>query len=309
MDMFKAFTTQIIFAIALPSFLWAQSAEIPLNYAEYHVVDRLEIKSGQLFQTVHSSNKPFRAGDVLFESKHYSTDTHSHKVPVQQLMDMYYLNLGHDEFNEGGPIASSLPILNTFYKNKADLFKYVSKDFMIRINPIFNFQLGNEKNVQPSNGKKFTNTRGIDVAGWIGRKLGFYANITENQFRPPISYENWVNTTAPGSSSLSFSNNTQLAVGNTPISVAVGDLNGDGKPDLAVANKYSNTVSILLNTMAPGASTPTLLPGLASLLCAWTLPWAAAWLWTCCSPPLPWAFSAACWPLGARRRRCGTESA
>jgi hypothetical protein len=35
-------------------------------------------------------------------------------------------------------------------------------------------------------------------------------------------------------------------LGNTPWSVAAGDLNGDGQPDLAVANRYSNDVSILL---------------------------------------------------------------
>src|SRR6266705_1656855 len=34
--------------------------------------------------------------------------------------------------------------------------------------------------------------------------------------------------------------------GSQPWSVAMGDLNGDGKPDLAVANSYSGTVSVLL---------------------------------------------------------------
>jgi hypothetical protein len=34
--------------------------------------------------------------------------------------------------------------------------------------------------------------------------------------------------------------------GTAPNSVAVGDFNGDGKPDLAVANLYSGTVSVLL---------------------------------------------------------------
>lgn len=48
-------------------------------------------------------------------------------------------------------------------------------------------------------------------------------------------------------------------VGLQPQSVAVGDFNGDGKLDLAVANRDSNTVSILLNTTSlatvPGAPT------------------------------------------------------
>src|SRR5438874_3113235 len=37
-----------------------------------------------------------------------------------------------------------------------------------------------------------------------------------------------------------------FAVGTIPFSVAMGDFNGDGKPDLAVANFDSNTVSVLL---------------------------------------------------------------
>jgi len=37
-------------------------------------------------------------------------------------------------------------------------------------------------------------------------------------------------------------------VGQWPFSVAIGDLNGDGKPDLAVANYSSNNVSVLIHT-------------------------------------------------------------
>ena len=43
-----------------------------------------------------------------------------------------------------------------------------------------------------------------------------------------------------------FGAKTDFATGPVPVSVAIGDLNGDGKPDLAVANCDSNTVSVLL---------------------------------------------------------------
>ncbi|MBI4325036.1 MAG: VCBS repeat-containing protein, partial [Chloroflexi bacterium] len=48
--------------------------------------------------------------------------------------------------------------------------------------------------------------------------------------------------------SVSFSPAANFAVGTSPSSVAVGDFNGDGKLDLAVANRISDNVSILLGT-------------------------------------------------------------
>jgi CSLREA domain-containing protein len=46
-------------------------------------------------------------------------------------------------------------------------------------------------------------------------------------------------------------------VGTTPLSVAVGDLNGDGNEDLAVANANSNNVSVLLGNGGGGFSAAT----------------------------------------------------
>jgi hypothetical protein len=69
-----------------------------------------------------------------------------------------------------------------------------------------------------------------------------------------------LNTTAPGATTPSFAPQQTFATGSTPLSVAVADVNGDGRPDLAVANENSNTVSVLLNTMAPGATAPSFAP-------------------------------------------------
>jgi hypothetical protein len=46
---------------------------------------------------------------------------------------------------------------------------------------------------------------------------------------------------------VSFIARRDFAAGSVPFSVAVGDFNGDGKPDLAVANGGSNSVSVLIN--------------------------------------------------------------
>jgi hypothetical protein len=45
-----------------------------------------------------------------------------------------------------------------------------------------------------------------------------------------------------------FSSSTSPTVGNGPVAVASGDLNGDGCADLVVANQASNDVSVLLTT-------------------------------------------------------------
>mgnify|MGYP002682764754 CR=1 FL=1 len=37
-----------------------------------------------------------------------------------------------------------------------------------------------------------------------------------------------------------------FAVGTSPLSVALGDVNGDGRLDIVVANRSSNTVSVLI---------------------------------------------------------------
>ena len=56
---------------------------------------------------------------------------------------------------------------------------------------------------------------------------------------------------------ITFNSKTDFATGSDPISVSIGDLNGDGKPDLVVANFDSNSVSVFFNTTTTGSSTPS----------------------------------------------------
>ncbi len=69
----------------------------------------------------------------------------------------------------------------------------------------------------------------------------------------------WVfmNTTPAGTLMPTFSSGTIFSTGSYPIAVAVADFDGDGKPDLVVADRDAASVSILRNTTANGATTPS----------------------------------------------------
>ena len=64
------------------------------------------------------------------------------------------------------------------------------------------------------------------------------------------------NTSTSGSiTTNSFAARVDLVTGSYPIIVAISDVDGDGKPDLVVANQNSNTVSVLKNTSTSGSIT------------------------------------------------------
>jgi stress response protein SCP2 len=54
------------------------------------------------------------------------------------------------------------------------------------------------------------------------------------------------NTSTMGS--ISFAHRSNYTTGNQPWDVAIGDIDGDGKPDLAIANMLGNTISVFKNT-------------------------------------------------------------
>jgi ligand-binding sensor domain-containing protein len=65
------------------------------------------------------------------------------------------------------------------------------------------------------------------------------------------------NTSSSGSiTTSSFAPKVDFVTGAGPVSVAIGDLDGDGKADLAVTNNGSNTVSVFRNTSSSGSITP-----------------------------------------------------
>ena len=77
---------------------------------------------------------------------------------------------------------------------------------------------------------------GITGAGTLGLNCNGSGTITDLVGNPLVAQN----------AAASFANQTTFATGSDPVSETLGDLNGDGKPDLVVANYTSNTVSVLL---------------------------------------------------------------
>ena len=79
--------------------------------------------------------------------------------------------------------------------------------------------------------------------------------VVSNQMSNTLSV--LLNTTGAGAATPNFTAQQTVASGIYPASVALADVNGDGRPDIVVANRGSASVSVLLNTTAAGAATPS----------------------------------------------------
>src|SRR5262249_19009528 len=78
---------------------------------------------------------------------------------------------------------------------------------------------------------------GISGSGTLGLNLVDDSSIRDQTGNP---------LTKPNATA-SFQNQVTFATGAQPASMALGDVNADGKPDLAIANHANNSVGVLLN--------------------------------------------------------------
>src|SRR5262249_43377626 len=77
--------------------------------------------------------------------------------------------------------------------------------------------------------------------------------ITANQGDGKVSV--LLDTTTPGATVPAYATKQDFGAGTDPVSVASGDLTGDGKPDLVVANENAALVTVLVNGTATNSST------------------------------------------------------
>ncbi|WP_461082855.1 hypothetical protein [Spirosoma flavus] len=186
----------------------AQSPFVPLNADYYHLIDRLEIHQNKWADGFHSSVKPYNRQSIIQLVD--SLTAH----PGRGFSNTDYFNFNYlrddswewvtrtdsidrlDPFTrhlaiQTSPGDSPKPFLKHFYHKKADAYSLQTPDLDLHVNPVVYVGFGGEayvnQNATPSSERRllFTNTRGLEVRGTIGGKLGFYTFFTDNQASYP----------------------------------------------------------------------------------------------------------------------------
>lgn len=168
--------TIFLFFIIVHSF--AQSVYSPLNKEYEHLIDRYEIKSGKIYQNIHTQLKPFQRKDIA-----NLVDTLKKKL-TQNLstIDQFNLNFLHQDNFEWTDSTfqsdSEKSLYKQIYKKKSDFYRYKDSTFDFHLNPVLFLGGGIENN---NNERLFINSRGLEMRGIIGNKVGFYTYFTDNQ--------------------------------------------------------------------------------------------------------------------------------
>lgn len=191
----------------LPNMLFGQGSTLPANAANYHLLDRLEIKTGAL-PPYHSSMKFYTRGEAV--SFALSLDS-SEYLSLSDRRDMRHFFLDNNEWlgaprlptviGEKRDAPSMLteankqsyyemtekPLLRYFYRTPGNWLEVDGDFFHLRINPLINFQISKEQ--EDRNYYRFINQRGVEIRGGVDDRIFFYSKITDTQ----ASFPDYVN--------------------------------------------------------------------------------------------------------------------
>ncbi|MEM6725904.1 MAG: hypothetical protein AAF598_17815 [Bacteroidota bacterium] len=201
----------------------AQSTNIGIGNETYHLMDRMEIKSGNL-TGFYTNSKPYDRRDVTkfaimvdelellqgkrnqFDLRYLFQDNNDwigqnwldEDTPIENYQTDYYENQYLDSSQtfykprfknlidsstNSRYYKSRKSWFNLFYKTPANFWELDTKAFKLRVNPILHFKMGQE---QSDSSLVFLNTRGFELRGHIDDKVWFYTSLFENQARFPI---------------------------------------------------------------------------------------------------------------------------
>lgn len=179
----------LVLLVAYTNLSLAQSTNIPLNKDTYHLIDRLEILSGDLAPNHHSAVKPYARKAVGQFTD--SIQQQNLKGSRQDNFNLDYLRDDNWEWVDSSTNVSKRPFMKVFYNNKSDFLYGADKEEAIQfhISPVLYLSYGGESAQAEYT---YINTRGLQLRGMIDKKVGFYAFMSENQVRFPVYVQDFV---------------------------------------------------------------------------------------------------------------------
>jgi hypothetical protein len=156
---------------------------IPLNPDYYHLIERYEIRSGRFAAGFHGPVRPYRRRDVVQLAESQLAERQLLLSDVD-FFNLQYLRRDSWEWASDSTIAAGRrPLFNTFYRRQPDFYSSQNDEFELHVNPVFYGLTGLGQDV-PDNGA-YLNTRGVEIRGSVGKKVGFYTYLTDSQLRMP----------------------------------------------------------------------------------------------------------------------------
>ncbi len=177
-----------IFILIFPVQLFAQSTYFNYSDKDNRIIDRLEIKYKFNTNLIYSNIKPLNRKYAVHEIMRLNDSLKKEVLTTSDQYNMEGLLLNNLEWVENDPafVRSKKPFFSAFYKTKSNFFEVDTGDFFLNVNPVLYMSTG----YSSVSGKGiYLNSRGVAVRGMIGKKLGFFTCITENQERGPEHYQ------------------------------------------------------------------------------------------------------------------------
>lgn len=158
----------------------AQSVNAPLNEDYYHWLDRYEIKNGRISAELFTTVKPYRRNTIVAYVDSLTND--SVFTSRQDRFNREYFRNDSWEWSRATTADTRKPLLKRLYRKKPDFASVDISEFDFHASPVAYFGLAS--NTRGSS-ISYVNTRGAELRGMIDRKVGFYAFVSENQYRLP----------------------------------------------------------------------------------------------------------------------------
>lgn len=168
----------------------AQSVYLPHGSREYQLLDRLEIKKTDSGGLELFATRPLLRSSFVREvlktdslSRQRGADEKYEITPVDYYNIEKLLMNNSDLLPEiASRFKSKKPFLNRFFLTRNNLYEASVKDFNVVINPVI--QQTQSYDISTSK-RAFLNSKGLELRGSIGKKIGFYTSLTDNQEQGP----------------------------------------------------------------------------------------------------------------------------